>query len=76
MSQYFTYNNYLSDQYLGMNKFIETYENEIKLNFGNNTKIKYRLGDMVRLKNMRNKPDGYEYHSEKFQIQSLQNICL
>ena len=71
MSQYFTYNNYLSDQYLGMNTFIETYENEIKLNFGNNTKIKYRLGDMVRLKNslgenMRNKPDGYEYHSEKF----------
>ena len=44
MSQYFTYNNYLSDQYLGMNTFIETYENEIKLNFGNNTKIKYRLG--------------------------------
>ena len=28
MSQYFTYNNYLSDQYLGMNTFIETYENK------------------------------------------------
>lgn len=27
MSQYFTYNNYLSDQYLGMNE-IETYENK------------------------------------------------
>ena len=71
MSQYFTYNNYLSDQYLGMNTFIETYENEIKLNFGNNTKIKYRLGDMVKSKdsrgvNFRNKPDGYKYHSEKF----------
>ena len=71
MSQYYTYNNYLSDQYLGMNTFIETYENEIKLNFGNNTKIKYRLGDMVRAKdstgvNFRKRSDGYEYHSEKF----------
>ena len=28
MSQYFTYNNYLSDQNLGMNTFIETYENK------------------------------------------------
>jgi len=28
MSQYYTYNNYLSDQYLGMNTFIETYENK------------------------------------------------
>lgn len=70
MSQYFTYNNYLSDQYIGMNE-IETYENEIKLNFGNNTKIKYRLGDMVKIRdsrgvNFRNKPDGYKYHSEKF----------